>query len=131
MFGLQIPAVSECVWTTDPSSTNVRWTTAQIPEVSVCVGLQTPYLAVGVHHGPQQLPGAPPAVHADHAEDLQEAQAAERRRRKDVALATGRNHGNRGDEHDDVWGHGLKVEGGSIIHSSLCNPTSFIRSYIL
>lgn len=61
------------------------------------------HLAVCVDYRSQQLPGASTPVHPHHPQDLQETQAAESRCRKDVALAAGRHHSNRGNEHDDVW----------------------------
>lgn len=60
------------------------------------------HLAVRVDHGSQQLPGATPAVHAHHAQDLEEAKAPQCRGSEDVSLAASRDHGHRGDEHDDV-----------------------------
>lgn len=74
------------------------------PSPSQTDGKQTSYLTVGINHRPQQLPGAPPAVHPHHAQDLKEAEAAQRWGGKHVTLATGWNHSNRGDEDNDIWG---------------------------
>ena len=51
-----------------------------------------PHLAVGVDHGPQQLPGSSAAVHTQHPEDLQEAETSDGGRGEHVALGTGRQH---------------------------------------
>lgn len=61
------------------------------------------YLTMCINYRSQQLPGPSPAVHADHAQDLKETEATQRRCGEDVTLATGWNHGNRGNEYDDVW----------------------------
>lgn len=55
-----------------------------------------------INHRSEQLPGPSPAVHTHHAQDLEETKATQCRGSKDIALATGWNHGNRGDEHNDV-----------------------------
>ena len=59
------------------------------------------YLTVSVDGRPQQFPGPPPPVHAQHPQDLQEAQAAQGRGQH-VALVTHRHHRHRGNQHEDV-----------------------------
>ena len=67
-----------------------------------------PHLAVGVDHGPQQLPGSSAAVHTQHPEDLQEAETSDGGRGEHVALGTGRQHRHRRNQHHHVWPEGRR-----------------------
>lgn len=86
------------------------------------------YLTMCINYRSQQLPGPPPAVHAHHAQDLKETKATQRRGGKDVTLATCWNHGNRGDEYNDVWGvkeGKLKVTGSTILAGTVVDALTF------